>query len=51
MKQEAREKEKIRKIKKLGMSMVGQSGNQMLMAIHKPKPVKKKEGMKGLVNL
>jgi len=27
MKQEAREKERIRKIKKLGMSMIGQSGN------------------------
>lgn len=26
-KQEAREKEKIRKLKKLGMSMIGQSGN------------------------
>lgn len=50
MKREAREKEKIRKIKKLGMSMF-QSGNTMMMAIHKPKNVKKSQGMKGLVNL
>ena len=47
LKKEAREKEKIRKIKKLGMSMY-QSGQTMMLAIHKPKKAPtKKQGMRG----